>query len=94
MPQNIKNKRFDLRMTKEESALFMTAANIEGLPLTAFFLTHMKQISKDVINKNKEYVDISNSVLSYNNSIKFIELLDREDQPNETLKAAYEKYRK
>jgi uncharacterized protein (DUF1778 family) len=42
MPQNIKNKRFDLRMTKEESALFMTAANIEGLPLTAFFLTHMK----------------------------------------------------
>mgnify|MGYP003554014949 CR=1 FL=1 len=95
MPQAIrKNERFDLRMTKEEKDLFEIAADIEGLPLTAYFMVHMKQISKDVINKSKEYINIPQTVLSYRDSKKFLELLDKDDEPNMALKAAYSKYRK
>lgn len=36
-------------MTKEEKKLFEISSDIDGLPLTSFFMTHMKKISKDVI---------------------------------------------
>jgi uncharacterized protein (DUF1778 family) len=95
MPQAIKrDERLDLRMTKEEKNLFEVASDIEGLPLTSFFMTNMKKISKDVINKNLNYIEIPETILSYRDSIKFIELLERDDEPNTALKSAYARYRK
>jgi uncharacterized protein (DUF1778 family) len=95
MPQAIKrDERVDLRMTKEEKDLFEIASDIEGLPLTSFFMTHMKKISKEVISKNRNYVEIPQTILSYRDSIKFIELLERDDEPNTALKSAYANYRK
>lgn len=76
-----KEDRLELRLEREKRELLDAAAKASGMSTSAFVLTHATEAARDVLADRTHYV------LPPDRWTKFLELLDREEQPVEGLAA-------
>lgn len=84
---NAKAQRMDFRIEEEQKLLIEEAASLSGETITSFAISTLVQRAKDVIQSH------NSTMLSLNDSQRFLKILDQAAEPNAKLKRAFEKYR-
>lgn len=80
-PAKRKEDRLELRLERERRELLDAAAKATGTSTSAFVLTHATEAARDILSDRTHYV------LPADRWTKFLELLDREEQPMNDLAA-------
>ncbi len=82
-----KSARLDLRLTSEAKQLLEAAAAIQGLPLSAFALTHLCKIAEGIVEKERT------TRLSLADGLRLIELLESPPEPTPALLRAAKRWK-
>ena len=83
-----KEGRLDFRLSIEQKELIENAAHINGQTLSSFALEILLKKAKKIIREHQQ------TILSIADSKKFIEILEKNEEPNGALKSAFDRYRK
>jgi uncharacterized protein (DUF1778 family) len=74
--------RIELRATKGEKHLLVTAAAYERLDLTSFILRTVLPVAREVVNRDERIA------LSERDSVRVLDLLENPPKPSPALRAA------
>lgn len=81
-----KRERLEARVTADQKALFLQAANLQGRSLTDFIISSAQAAAEETIRTHQ-------IVLSAQDSALFVEALLNPPEPNENLRRAMQRYR-
>ncbi len=82
-----RTERFDTRLSAEQKELFIKAAAIQGMTLTNFIINSAQEAAKKVLHE-EEILS-----LTLRDRFAFVEALQDDTHPNETLKRAARNYK-
>ncbi|HEY9871831.1 MAG TPA: DUF1778 domain-containing protein [Candidatus Obscuribacterales bacterium] len=82
-----KIERLEARLTKEQKELFQQAADIEGVSLTDFVISHVLEAARRTIKEH------SMMVLNERDREAFVEALLNPPTPGDKLQAAAQRYK-
>lgn len=82
-----KRERLEARITAEQKALFLRAAELSGRSLTDFVISAVQSAAEEMIERHLLIT------LSARDSLYFAEALFSQDEPNEHLRAAARRHR-
>lgn len=82
-----KNENLHIRVTKEQKAILVKAAQVLGIDTSAFILQHSLREAK------KELQALERISLSERDSAQFLNALTAPPMPNDNLQSAYNKYK-
>lgn len=80
--------RLDFRVADEQKQLIESAATLLGESVSSFAVSTLVERANDVVNRYQ------NTELTRRDAIRFLEIIDSDALPNETLKKAFTKHRK
>ncbi len=82
-----KSARFEVRLTDDAKQLLEAAAAIEGIPLSAFALTHLLKVAKGIVDEQRT------TRLSLADGLRLIELLESPSEPTPALRRAVKRWK-
>lgn len=77
-----RTERLDMRLTPEQKDLLERAAQVAGLPLTGFALSHLVERAQEILDRSQR------TLLSRRDAERFLDILSADPEPAPALKAA------
>lgn len=82
-----KQARLDIRVTQEQKQLLEQAAQLKGLSLSAYVLSHSLEAARDIVESHERIV------LSDRDRQLFMDALSNPPEPTSALRSVVERYR-
>lgn len=82
-----KSARLDVRLTEDAKQLLETAAAMEGLPLSAFALTHLLKVAQGIVDERRA------TTLSLADGLRLMKLLESPPEPAPALRRAARRWK-
>jgi len=82
-----KSARLEVRLTEDAKQLLETAAALEGLPLSAFALTHLLKVAQGIVHERRT------TTLSHADGLRLMERLESPPEPTPALRRAVKRWR-